>query len=179
MNRIEFLQEVKKKLPPNPVCVELGVLYGDFSRKIIDILNPRILFLVDPFSTDESDKYVGGLPTAYSTFEDYKKVLNDFYLEVYNKSVVLVRLYSYDFVKIIKDDIADFVYIDSNHKYEAVKKDLNDWFIKLSPNGIMCGHDYVTGNNFGVIKAVDEFCLQNNLEIDILSDEGDWSLKRK
>jgi len=49
----------------------------------------------------------------------------------------------------------DFVFIDGDHRYEYVKKDILAWLPKLKPEGVMAGHDY-TWPYPGVIKAVDE-----------------------
>ena len=55
----------------------------------------------------------------------------------------------------------DFVYIDARHDYESVLEDLNAWFHKVKPGGILAGHDYADGmlpqGDFGVKSAVDEF----------------------
>lgn len=48
----------------------------------------------------------------------------------------------------------DFVYIDADHSYESVWKDLRAWLPKIKAGGIMGGHDY--GNGPGVERAVDE-----------------------
>ena len=48
---------------------------------------------------------------------------------------------------------ADFIFLDGDHKYEAVKHDILKAFDYLEPNGILSGHDY---NWPGVAKAVNE-----------------------
>lgn len=53
----------------------------------------------------------------------------------------------------VPDDSLDFVFIDADHRYEAVIKDLAAWVYKLKPGGILCGHDI---HLRGVRKAVDE-----------------------
>lgn len=50
----------------------------------------------------------------------------------------------------------DFVYIDAEHSYESVKKDIDLWWSKLTPFGVLSGHDY--SKEFpGVRQAVNEF----------------------
>jgi len=56
----------------------------------------------------------------------------------------------------------DFVYIDADHTYEAVKADIAAWWPKVRVGGTIGGHDYVkrtlpNGVSFGVIQAVTEF----------------------
>ena len=42
---------------------------------------------------------------------------------------------------ICADGILDFVFIDANHIYPSIKKDIEIWLPKLKPDGILCGHD--------------------------------------
>lgn len=53
----------------------------------------------------------------------------------------------------------DFVYVDADHTYESVKKDIANALILLNGRGVIAGHDYIDTprNPFGgVIKAVNE-----------------------
>ncbi len=36
----------------------------------------------------------------------------------------------------------DLVFIDADHRYDAVKSDIEAWTRHLKPGGILCGHDY-------------------------------------
>ena len=54
-----------------------------------------------------------------------------------------------------KDESVDVVYIDAQHKYEAVKEDIMLWLPKVKRGGHIGGHDY--HEQFpGVIQAVTE-----------------------
>ena len=74
-------------------------------------------------------------------------------------------------VKDFEDKYFDYVYIDSNHSYECVKRDINQWYPKIKEGGIIAGHDYCkrtvkrdTGTTaLGVIEAVDEFRAKNKI----------------
>ena len=58
-----------------------------------------------------------------------------------------------------EDGSLDFVYIDGNHLYEFVKKDLELSLRKMKPGGYITGDDYSPGGWWkgGVKRAVDEF----------------------
>ena len=62
--------------------------------------------------------------------------------------------------KYFPDGYFDFIYIDADHTYEAVKKDIHAWYRLLKIGGYMGGHDYgfpeVAVKHNGVKKAVDE-----------------------
>lgn len=53
-------------------------------------------------------------------------------------------------------DSMDFVFIDADHSYEAVKDDIAHWCGKVRPGGWVGGHDYHQRKFPGVVKAVDE-----------------------
>lgn len=175
-SREDFLREVLSIVGEDCDAIELGVLEGDFSQTILDIINPFYLYLIDPFEVNEK-RYGDGLTTAYSTETQYEKVIKRF---ENNAFVFVQRGYSYNEVKDFPNNTFDFIYIDASHLYEDVKRDLNDWLPKLKDGGIMAGHDYAKISNFGVIQAVDEFCLEHNFEMIILNENGgDWALKKK
>lgn len=55
-----------------------------------------------------------------------------------------------------EDASLDWVYIDADHHYEAVKRDILAWLPKVRKGGIIAGHDYAAYPTFGVIEAVTE-----------------------
>jgi hypothetical protein len=68
-------------------------------------------------------------------------------------------------VEVIRDDTArtaarfadrsvDLVFLDADHSYEAVKRDIQAWLPKLKDDGCLCGHDYTLRE--GVQRAVRE-----------------------
>ena len=49
---------------------------------------------------------------------------------------------SLDALDFIKDGELDLVYVDGDHRYEAVLADLKGWLPKLRAGGVMAGHDW-------------------------------------
>lgn len=178
-NRTEFLNEIHYYLPKEITAIELGVFDGTFSKEILEILTPKTLFLVDPFHPNE-ETYGDAMQitTAYSTKNELDLVLIKFKKEIEKGQVFVVKEYSYNAVKCHDNNMFDFIYIDASHLYKDVKKDLYDWFPKLKQNGLLCGHDYIS--MFGVIPAVNEFCIEHNFEMILFNENGgDWALKSK
>lgn len=71
--------------------------------------------------------------------------------------------------KDIEDGSLDFVFIDGEHSYKSVDEDIKAWTPKVRIGGIVSGHDYYvtrTGNT-GVIRAVDEYVLENNYKLQL------------
>lgn len=182
-SREDFLTTLRKcpDLPIKCVGVEIGVLYGEFSKQILDIIQPASLTLIDPFrSSDKTyDKTLSGLHTAYSTEDDYQKLIKKFYDEIISGLITVIRKFSYDAINDFQNNSLDFIYIDASHLYEDAKQDLNEWLPKLKPNGIMCGHDYMEFDSFGVMQAVNEFMEQYKFEMIIFNENGgDWALQK-
>jgi len=60
---------------------------------------------------------------------------------------------SWEIVQMVPDNSLDFVFIDADHKYESVFKDIKAWTPKLKDGGMISGHD----THFkDVLKAIDE-----------------------
>ncbi len=178
-SRQEFLTAVAGYLPKDITAIELGVMNGDFSNMILNILKPKTLYLVDPYEVNDDLYPDMEITTAYSTEVDYINLLRKFAAQIYSKQIIINRKYSYEAVKNYEDNKFDFIYIDACHTYDCVKKDLNDWLPKLKKDGLMCGHDYFEIFQ-GVIRAVDEFMVENDFEMILFNNSGnDWALKRK
>lgn len=174
-------EHLRYKHPYRPICFEIGVYRGDFSKLIIDFIKPVGLMLVDPFRVSNSTygEQLVYLPVAYSTDEDYKYVYKRFENKIRLNRVYIWKDFSYNVVHKIAPNL-DFVYHDASHLYEDLKKDLVDWLPKMETKGLVAGHDY--GNELfpGVKQAVDEFCTEHNFEMIIYNENGgDYALRRK
>ena len=151
--RHDLLRHVLKALKTVHTCIEIGVSTGEHAVVIKNLLKPKKLYLLDAWGLDEGYLKITGESPAefYPAFEMTKaRFLEDPEVEIIQgKSTVEHNRF--------EDGTFDFIYIDADHSYEAVKKDLENWFPKLKSGGVFAGHDYCEKAGFGVIKAVDEF----------------------
>lgn len=178
-SREDFLKEVKKHLPETPSAIEIGCYRGDLSETIFQTLSPRLLFLVDPFKSggEKYGKELNHIQSAYSDFRDFEFISTRFKS---NKKIFVQKAFSFEAIRDYNNNIFDFIYHDASHLYEDIKLDLKLWLPKLKAGGLICGHDYINFDNFGVIKAVDEFCNEHNFEMIIFNENGgDYALERK
>lgn len=156
------------------VGAEIGVQRGFNARSILKAL-PQISFyyLIDPYITYHNLGNWYGVrdngDTTYSWLEIAEVVL-----EKFKNKIKFIRKMSEDAV----DDIPmlDFLYIDGNHDYEFVKKDVNLYWNKIKVGGIMAGHDF-NASCCGVRPAVVEFCKENGLQLD--GSLYDWWIIKK
>jgi len=84
--------------------------------------------------------------TLFEEFEENMSPVYEFYQPIRMTSVEAAKLYS--------DKSLDFVYIDADHEYEAIKADITAWLPKVKIGGIIAGHDYPAWE--GVVRAVEE-----------------------
>ncbi len=66
-----------------------------------------------------------------------------------------MRMKSHDAAPCFSDKSVSMVFLDGDHEYGAVAKDIALWREKVKPGGILAGHDY-TDEHPGVVRAVDE-----------------------
>ncbi len=71
-----------------------------------------------------------------------------------HKNIRKIKHFSYEVAPMFDNNSIDIVYIDGEHTYRAVKKDIEDWLPKCRL--FIAGHDYWPGKFPGVIKAVHE-----------------------
>jgi hypothetical protein len=95
-------------------------------------------------------------------------------LKGYQKQIVVLRGWSHRMADRLDDECLDFVYVDCNHRYEFVKRDLECWYPKLrsAVGTIMSGHDY-SNPELGVKQAVDEFAAQLGAKVHVLPGAGE------
>ena len=109
------------------VLAEIGVYRGRFTKYLFNT-KPTKLYLVDPWRKFSAD-----------VFPDYKqygqKDWDDHYLSVKAKyshsNVEIIRATSEEAAKQINPASLDLAYIDGNHTYDFVKKDLKLWAPKV------------------------------------------------
>lgn len=142
----------------NAVFVEIGSWMGKSTNYLVDKIKESKkdiqLTIVDTWkgSSDES---------AHNIVVD--SFGGDLFYEFIDNTIISKN---YDSFNIIKDtsetaskqfpnNSVDYIMIDGGHDYNSVTNDLNNWFHKVKPGGVITGDDY---NVFGgVTDAVNDF----------------------
>lgn len=152
------------------VGAEIGVDRGNHAKQILNgYLNIEKLVLVDPWMP-----YQGGQDLNVAEYDNvYKQVQNSFQSD---RRVEIIRDFSINASKKFLDKYFDFIYLDGNHQYEFVLKDLEAWYPKLKQYGVMCGDDFGHPSGQGVIKAVSEFAYKYKLLV-FNEDTQFWFVK--
>ena len=135
---------------PDGTIVELGAWKGRSSAfLVVEAKNksPNIkIHIVDTWLG--SGEHTAGLTDGlYEKFISNMAPLNGHYQAH--------RMTTDDAAPLFEDGSLDAVFIDADHTYEAVKRDVANWMPKVRKGGILAGHDYVHTWP-GVIQAVNE-----------------------
>ncbi len=134
--------------------VELGVAHGIYSEVLMQA-NPELeLWGVDMYVPHKGYKdYV-----KQSTFQQMEQNAHN-RLDKYPK-YHFIKEWTVEAAKQFEDESLDFVYIDADHKFEAVVADIAAWLPKIRKGGIIAGHDYFRNagpSHIHVIWAVQGF----------------------
>lgn len=130
----------------NIVMAEIGCYVGEstsiFAEKVKEV------YAIDPWKNGYDDhdgaSYKHKMDDVYAQFQENTKRF---------KNIVTVRKPSLEAVVEFEDHSLDFVYIDGEHTYTAVKKDIMAWLPKVKPGAYIGGHDISMG---GVAHAIFE-----------------------
>lgn len=149
------------------ICVEVGIGYGFHAKEILDNTSVEKLYLVDPMCYYPNDAFADDV-INYGGFEKLVKNIK-LHLNEHEERYTWFREPSLNISQEqIPDESVDAIFIDGDHSYEAVSKDLPFWWKKLKIGGWLLGDDYDSCWP-ETKKAVDDFASFNNLEIEFLS----------
>lgn len=136
-------------LPRGGRVMEIGTWAGDFARRLLDILSPTRLDIVDisfdRLRDDVRREADGGRVCLH--LGDSRKVLRDF-----------------------PDGAFDFIYVDGLHSYEGALNDIEQAVRLVRSGGLIGVNDYtnwcaVFAMPFGVMKAANEVANRHDMKV--------------
>jgi len=149
MMRMFFHNYHKKK---DLIGAEIGTQRGINAKNILQNFDMKKFYLIDPYL--KYDGYTENL------IEDaYAIAKNN--LQQYDDKIEFILKKSEEAVSYLPNNL-DFVYIDGNHDYEYVRKDIELYYQKVVIDGYIGGHDF-NMTYPGVVKAVKEFAKKNDI----------------
>lgn len=167
----------------HPTVAEIGAWMGKSSIVIAKGLQDRgggTLYCIDPFNADGDA----------ASLEDYAKhrmraeggLLAQFTRNIERAgaapSIKPLPGYSHDVIRTFSEPL-DFLFIDGNHEYDAVKRDVLDWTPLVKPGGYVAFHD-VSFNNIGTgpERVIRELILGRPEWINALHVQGVFRIQR-
>lgn len=159
---------VAKSLFPKGNAAEIGILEGEFSEYAVGIWPTVSQYrMIDRWQNIETGYY-------QHTEERFQRVSEKFSAAPYD----LVRNDSLSEAAATDDGHYHWVYLDDEHSFTHVTKELAAWWPKVAENGILAGHDYAHEHAWPlwmrVKDAVDHWGKQRQQAIYHSVDFQDW-----
>lgn len=145
------LKKLIELLPNDITMIEVGCFSGDSSLIFLKSGKIKKFYAIDAWKNNLD---CDDLTTVNYDLNEVEKLFDERTVEY---PVVKIKGISVDVVDQFEDNSLDFIYLDSCHSYDYVKKEISLYYNKLKVGGIIAGHDY-TPVYPGVIRAVNEFC---------------------
>jgi hypothetical protein len=148
---LPYREAILERMKKEGIAAEVGVQAGYFSENIIRICQPKRLHLLDLYLQ------------KYRIAEKFKDQVAANTVQLHEGDSA-TQLQGFD------DGYFDFIYIDADHSYKGVKRDIAAAKHKVKEDGFLIFNDYTYWSpveciNYGVIRAVNELCLEENWEI--------------
>lgn len=144
----------------NPLLfVEIGSWLGASTRFLASKVGGCVIAIDHWQGSQEhhgSVEYANVLPSLYQQF------LTNCY--AYRDRIVPVRLSSKSALELDIQGV-NLLYVDGAHDYASVLFDLENWSLRISPHGVICGDDWLWGDDKPIQKAVREFAESRQYEV--------------
>lgn len=138
-NRCEWLEI----LPEGSIGAELGVARGDFSKRMLQVVKPKRLYLVDAWRQQVSGTVMDCVRTDDIHEKRYQQVLRKVKRFRGDTDVRILRMQTIAAASRVADGELDWLYIDADHSFDGVYGDLCAWYPKVTSGGIIAGHDFL------------------------------------
>lgn len=162
------------------IAVEIGTHRGDFAYAFLSKWKGKRLYCIDPWTNPpgyegQAKLLPGG---GVNRQEDYRIAYERFAGKLAER-VCFVRNTSQNAAKTFenKTPLLDMIYIDGDHRYEMVMKDMELWYPMIAPGGLLAGHDFMSRMPYtayeNVQRAVMDFAVKHNLDIYVVPELED------
>jgi hypothetical protein len=153
------------------IGAEVGVQKGDYAAVLLERTKPIEMHLIDCWE-QQSEATYGDDPANVPNLvqeDNFQHVMHRFSGDIGSGRVIVHRGYSTDILPGFDRDYFDFIYIDANHRFDSVLRDLQHCENLVKRGGLLCGHDYLLRDGWGVVQAVETFLQNGNYMFQFLT----------
>lgn len=171
----ELVQILRERQLNLTLGAEIGVLQGATSRGLLEAFPNLTLIMVDLWNAYHVRSAYAKSGDAIAKLHQLQHIANEqiaFDATAFaSDRRMLLRANSAIACRAIGDQSLDFVFIDADHTYDAVKADIEAWWSKVKQGGLLSGHDYDSrldrSGKWGVKRAVSEFSDRLKLAVHV------------
>lgn len=163
--------------------VEVGTHQADFAVHLRRVWKGRCLYCVDPWAVppgyEEQVPMLSGSNRGdrNADYREAERRVRE-WLVADPPRVCLLRAESPGAAEFFPDGGVDMVYLDGDHRDEAVRRDLDAWWPKVRRGGLLAGHDFICpGETYGgwggcIQPAVLDFARREGRDVFIVPENG-------
>jgi len=146
------------------VGAEIGCANGTTTAKLLQNCPTLKLYAVDKWERiakapgvggrEEDENYVGMYNwDPVKGFEQFTSRVRG-----YRRRLFILRGDSVEMADKVANNSLDFIFIDADHSYQGVIRDLAAWVPKLKPGGLLSGHDiHLAGVHRAVVEKIPNY----------------------
>eukprot|EP00908_Phaeocystis_cordata_P008018 Transcript_18687.p1 GENE.Transcript_18687~~Transcript_18687.p1 ORF type:complete len:312 (+),score=79.95 Transcript_18687:94-1029(+) len=158
-------------------AAELGVFRGEFSEKNLKKWRGALYVMIDSWRPSDcingnSSHCVYGAGYDREQYDLRETKLRMARNPGFERRHRIVQNTTAAAAALFADGSLDWIYLDATHTYAEARQDLETWYTKVRPGGLVSGHDYQyvhqemgDGYTFGVKDAVDEFAARRGIRV--------------
>eukprot|EP00933_Yihiella_yeosuensis_P005446 TRINITY_DN10995_c3_g1_i1.p1 TRINITY_DN10995_c3_g1~~TRINITY_DN10995_c3_g1_i1.p1 ORF type:complete len:255 (-),score=26.24 TRINITY_DN10995_c3_g1_i1:146-910(-) len=189
--RDDFAEVAQRWFYRTGIAAEIGVYVGGFAKQNLEHWKGEY-FMIDAWG-HFPDRNVASHGHYTSDIKEYRRPhhmnLSIEAVRPFGDRAKAIRGYSVKVATKFRDNSMDWVFIDAGHRYEQALADLEAWYPKVRWGGLVTGDDYADHEDtelltrdrfhtaiqkeyplfqayqYGVIRAVQEFCAKNNHQL--------------
>lgn len=137
----------------NGIAVEVGVAEGNYSREFLSLWHGDYVMVDRWCHIDGYDDVMNGSDAEHE--QRFRQAMA--VAEEHSSRVTVLRMDSVEAASQFPDKSLSFVYLDGDHSYDGVRRDLAAWWPKVQSHGVIAGHDYYDKPPFQVRSALCSF----------------------
>jgi hypothetical protein len=142
-----------QSFPSGGIVAEIGTYKGEFAKIIYDEMRPKELHIFDVTFENLERQYLN------DGIENGSIILHEG-----DSSTEMAKLRGY------KQGLFDWIYIDGDHTYEGVRKDIEQAKLLIKRDGLLIFNDYTLCSTlerceYGVPRAVNDLILDEQFEM--------------
>lgn len=123
--------------------IEVGVQRGHFAESLLRRWTSCVHYLlVDLWGKQENYADSAGSADQEAAFRETRRRMAAFP----HANPTPCRDFSTNCARVVQNNSVDFIYLDARHDYWGVLQDIESYWSKLKPGGIMAGHDFVVAS---------------------------------
>lgn len=159
-SELQWLHQTAVSLPMcGATWVELGTWAGRSALCVgLSLPTDATLVLVDYKMFTAEPHKAPALDDKWKTFDfNLPDVLHTLAIVRPTLKILTLKTFTHEIPKLIQH--ANVVFIDADHRYEAVMREYKEWQGRMQAPAILAGHDYHEAWP-GVVQAVNEIAMQ-------------------